>query len=691
MTEVGTASPSTVGSTATTRRPDIQGLRAVAVLAVVAFHSGLPVPGGFVGVDVFFVISGFVITLMLRREWLSTGRVRLGTFYRRRFQRLAPALAVMVVFTVIVSAFVLSPFGFQQRAAQTAVGAELSVANFVITFTTGGYFDNIAEVNPLLHTWSLSVEEQFYLVFPGILLVAWLIVRRLRAGWIPMTLLLLGVAVSFGLAIVSSTGWTPRVGASLLGFYSPFTRAWEFGVGAALALMIGSLSRLPGAARAVSGWLGGAMVLASLWLITENTPFPGVWTALPVVGTGLVLVAGVAGASGSSFVPRILGTRWPVRIGDWSYSIYLWHWPLIVFALLLWPDIPGIALIAALISFIPALASYYWVEQPIRIRRVVRRRFVVGLVAVTLVPPIVLAVILYQGAERGWGVTAVQEAQAAGGSKGSGLPPDCMNYLTIKGLQPANLDACVFNADATGEPLYLLGDSNAGMHATAMKQAAADLGRPLYVSTAADCPFSDIVRESQWGATADRACRTYYEESLAWLTSAKPGTVVLASSIRYGKDSTYLIGSGSSALASGEQERAANLQKGLLTTVRALQDAGQRVVLVEPTFRFETPSTPLTVDRCSAWAVARGACPVVVPLSDVEGWQQDARTRVRQVADETGSGLVDMAPYQCDGDVCSDASRGTPVYDDPGHITMALSQLATPDFVAAIVAADTLD
>src|SRR5262249_24678358 len=156
--------------------------------------------GGFLGVDVFFVISGFVITSMLQREWEASGRIRLGKFYARRFKRLTPALALMVVVTIVGSAVVLSPFGPQQTAAQTALGALLISANIVIARTTGGYFDAPAASNPLLHTWSLSVEEQFYLAFPLLVMIGWSLSRRWRRlrGTTTITVALV-TAVSFGL------------------------------------------------------------------------------------------------------------------------------------------------------------------------------------------------------------------------------------------------------------------------------------------------------------------------------------------------------------------------------------------------------------------------------------------------------------------------------------------------------------
>jgi len=665
----------------TARLPYIQGLRAFAVLAVVAFHAGLPVPGGFVGVDVFFVISGFVITAMLKREWERSGTIRLRTFYRRRFQRLAPALALLVSVTLLISVFALSPFGFQQRAALTGIGAELSVANFVIAFTTGGYFDFIASVNPLLHTWSLSVEEQFYFVFPGLLLLMWLLSRRLRAGWPPVAMLALASLVTFAVAVIGSTGIIVRHGASLISFYSPVTRAWEFGLGALLALAASRLSVIPGRVGGAMAWLGTAALAASLWIITEHTPFPGVWTLLPVGGT-LLVIAG--SAAKRSLVGRGLGWRPAVVLGDWSYSYYLWHWPFIVFAGLLLPGLPWVITVAAVISLLPAVASYRFLEQPIRVRRSPTKRWVAGLVAITLVPPIVLAAGLYMGANRGWGFPEVRAEQAAGLPFGDGLPIECMDRRTIAGLQPADLRACTFNGNAPGRPIYLLGDSNAAMYFTALAQVAADLGRPLVVNTAADCPFSDIYRTSQWGREADQACRDYYDDGLTWLSTKEPGTVVLASTIRHAGGSTSTIGRTPEEKADGTEGRTRALASGLESAVRELQAQGDSVVVVAPTYRFEEWSTPITMDRCSMLALARGTCPIIVPVTAVEDWQESYREAVARIAATTGSPLVDLAPYQCPSGQCSDFSGGVRVYDDPSHLTTDLTRLAVPAFTEAV-------
>ena len=184
-------------------RPDIQGLRAFAVLAVIAFHAGLPVPGGFVGVDVFFVISGYVITGMLGGERLAVGRVRFGHFYARRMARLIPALGLLVGVTCLAASFLLSPLGVQQLTAKTGAAGMLSLANGAISVSSGGYFLGPAEQNPLLNLWSLSVEEQFYYVFPLVLAIGWLLGRRFQARWMALALVLMLACLSYVLMAVS--------------------------------------------------------------------------------------------------------------------------------------------------------------------------------------------------------------------------------------------------------------------------------------------------------------------------------------------------------------------------------------------------------------------------------------------------------------------------------------------------------
>jgi peptidoglycan/LPS O-acetylase OafA/YrhL len=292
---------------------------------------------------------------------------------------------------MVLSVCLLSPFGAQQTVALTGLGAMLLVANFVISKYTGGYFDLPAESNPLLHTWSLSVEEQFYLMFPAILLLGWLLSRRgRRIRWAPV---LVGTAAAISLweAMIGTWALGPvlaRWATYLVGFYGPFARVWEFAVGALLSLV--TASRLVRSARhaRVLAWLGVALLAGSAWLINRTTPFPGLWTLLPVAGTLLVITAGI---HHTTWVNRALALPPMVKIGDWSYSLYLWHWPLMVFAVILWPEAPSARVLAGALSFLPAVASYRWVEQPIRQLPPLTRRRTCALVAAVVSPTILLA------------------------------------------------------------------------------------------------------------------------------------------------------------------------------------------------------------------------------------------------------------------------------------------------------------
>lgn len=385
-------------STSDLKRLDIQGLRAIAVLGVIAFHAGLPVPGGFTGVDVFFVISGFVITQVLLRE-LNTGtRGILLRFYTRRVRRLLPALAVFVSVTLVLAALILSPLGTQQVTALTGIGAMLLVGNVVIAEQTGDYFALAAETNPLLNVWSLSVEEQFYLFFPALLLSFLLRANKRPRILLGAALMAIG-GLSFALAFVGSRGYGYLLGefAWLLGFYSPVVRIWEFILGVLLALGAQRVRRLPERVLSVFGLVGLGMVLLAYLVISDQTPFPGPLTVLPTAGALLILAAGIGSRNTTT---QVLSVPPLVRVGDWSYSLYLWHWPLIVFSIALWPLTPLAPLAAALISFIPALISYRYIETPFRyghLRNVQRER---TLLALFLAIPVVLGALVWFWAER---------------------------------------------------------------------------------------------------------------------------------------------------------------------------------------------------------------------------------------------------------------------------------------------------
>ena len=678
MISRGNSDVETASRDFTHRRLDIQGLRALAVIFVIAFHAGLPVPGGFVGVDVFFVISGFVITALLHREWLAKGRISLGSFYKRRFLRLTPALAVLVLVTMVVSMFLLSPFGTQQSAAQTGTGAMLLFANFAIVFNSGGYFSPSAEQNPLLNTWSLSVEEQFYLVFPVVLLLAWWVGAKLKKTIsVSFLIVLLGACVSFGLAVLASSGWSPQVGAALISFYSPVTRAWEFAAGALLFLLTRGISRSRPASAAVIGILGLLLLLLSVFVITEATPFPGVWTLLPVSAALLLLLAGELG---SNVISRVLASKPLAYIGDRSYSLYLWHWPFIVFALILWPHNQLAVLLAVLASIPISLASFAFVEQPLRLRRGIRGVKFWSLVAVVVIPPIIVSQFLGFGARNSWGNERVSSAVELRATTGQALREECVDDASIGGNNVASIDSCIFNGAATGAPIYLVGDSNSAIYADALMGLAEESGRPLILRAAALCPFIEIRRLSVHGSAADKACQDFYARTVEEIAAAQGGTVVIAESSGYWYETNLQIEAVASEGSTAEGSRSEVLSRGLESTVKRLQAEGNQVVLVTPNYQFDRV---VSLEKCTNIGLITGACPGSLAESEAEPGQVEAKSSVSAVGAQLGIPVIDVADLQCPEGSCGPSSNGMPTYIDASHMSPSLLALASARFARA--------
>lgn len=662
---VASRAPSRTPATSTPRRRDVQGLRAVAVLMVVGFHAGLPLPGGFVGVDVFFVISGFVITAMLAREWVATGRILFRRFYVRRFQRLAPALAAMVSLTMVASSLFLSPVGPQQVATETGIGAMLLVANLVIAATTGGYFDHAAELNPLLHTWSLSVEEQFYLVFPLILACGWAAAARARRTWFGPGFLVAVVGLaSFSLAVGPSlSADLPGLDPSLVGFYSPLTRVWEFAAGAALALLSARRQAPSVRTSRVAGIAGAVLIASSVWAITTRTTFPGLATLLPVVGSLLVIHAGGKPANP---VSRFLSCSPMVRIGDWSYSIYLWHWPFIAFAGLLWPGRPLALILAAAGSLVPALMSYRWVEQPIRRMHFSRSPGTRAIVAGTLVTPLLLAGTVRVAVANGYWNHEVQAFQT---SKRTHPAADCA---------PGADAFCHWNSEASGLPVYLVGDSHAGHFGTAVIDAAGSHGQPVALSMAYSCPFAPGLDIAPVGERSD--CHAHNARVLETLSTAGPGAVVIAGADTYWVGDGWAVSDAGRTPSVGIGAKLRTWEHALTRTVATLQDAGHAVVLVQtvPLHQRYDPA------RCSTVEIRTRGCSDVLPESEALRAQGDARTVVERVARRTHITVLDPWDFFCREGECTTTDGSRSLYMNWSHMSVAGSQALAAQFEAAL-------
>lgn len=719
-----TAAATTSSATSTapgersSRRPDIQGLRALAVLLVVAFHAGLPVPGGFVGVDVFFAISGFVITAMLMREWAAHGRLRLGTFYLRRFLRLTPALAVTVAAVAVASFLLQNAYGAQQTTARTGLGAMLLSANYVLAAATGDYFAQSATSNPLLNTWSLSVEEQFYLVFPALLLLGWLVARgrtgRLRrlapagvVGAIAVGSFAVSVAWSYGSPLAEPLT-SLFGGAPTFAFYSSITRAWEFAVGALLALV---LARLPVPSRLVRDGGGAAgVVLIALAALTlhQGAGFPGWSATIPVAGAVLLLWAGSYGTTG---VSGVLATRPLVAVGDISYSWYLWHWPVIVFAALLWPNDPTVLVVAAVVSLVPSIASYLVVEQPLRRLRPRGARRIGALVAVTVGVPVGLCLVLLAGANSGWGALSSTSAPAptvaaplvpassppstaptASSTPTEPTPDDEDEVATGEGgslrSQHAAVKAgcvntaldpvhCRFGAPDARGTLLLAGDSQAYAVADGVIAAAQLLGYDVIVTSHTGCPL--LARESS--GRHNYPCRSWQKSIVDFATSERPAAVIIAN-----RSAGYVhpewdyrtAARDDGSAATSEAEAVALWREGLTPVVRDISGAGVPVMLVAavpemPGYEVRTSilgdvGEPFTISRADSEADRR-------PALEVE---QSLAERFDNVT------VFDPNPSLCTATSCAADGPDGPVYQDETHLSLAGSLKLTERLAEAI-------
>lgn len=719
------------------RRADIQGLRAVAVILVVAFHAKLPVPGGFVGVDVFFVISGFVITAMLMREWAEHGRLRFLRFYFRRFLRLTPALALTVSFVVIASFLLQNPFGAQQTTARTGLGAMLLSANFAIAHAAGDYFATDTTTNPLLNTWSLSVEEQFYLLFPALFALAWTISRRTRRRLLPPLLLVAAIAVvSFAVSLAWTYGSSFAEGVtSYFGgpqswaFYSPFSRAWEFAVGALLALGLPRIHRLSHRLAWAVGITGAVIVAASAFLIHDSMAFPGWIAVAPVFGTALVLLAGTWSTVG---VSRALATRPMVAIGDASYSWYLWHWPVIVFAALLFPRDPLALIIAAVVSLVPAFLSYRFVEQPLRKLQPKTPGRATLVIVLTFGIPIVLATVLLIGSTVTWGLgpavaygtltvtpidhqatptpappsatgaapssaassptatsaptpspsaepvdpgqeltTAIQDGDVASGDGGSlrnqhlAVQNGCVNT----DLDPAS---CIFGpADPVGT-ILLAGDSQAYAVADGVVPAAAAMGYDTIVTSHTGCPF--LGRESS--GTHNYPCRSWQKSIVDYALKERPAAVVISNrSAGYvHPEWQWRTAATDAGGAAGSVKEAASLwRKGLEPVISQLSDAGIPVIIIGA-----VPEMHGYTNGTSVVTQAFGNRDFDVPRDEAASDRQPAIDVETSLAkDYPGTFVYDPFPDLCDDTSCWAVKGDTIFYQDETHMSVEGAQRLT--------------
>jgi len=657
-------------------RPEIQALRAAAVLVVVLYHLWpARLPGGFVGVDVFFAISGFLITGHLMREVQSTGRVQLSRFWARRARRLLPASLTVLVLTAI-AVVVVVPRSLWGQFLRAVAGSVLYVQNWVLASDSVDYLaaDNVE--TPVQHFWSLGVEEQFYVAWPLLIALALVLARR-RSVQRPRRTVGVLLAVVFAVSLVLSIVLTATDPASA--YFVTHTRAWEFAAGGLLAIVAPDVLRAGTRARTLLAWSGWGMIALAVVTFTGATPFPGFTALLPVVGTLLVIAAG---SPEGRWSPTPLAEFGPVRLlGDVSYSLYLWHWPLIVLVpYALGRDLDArVKLLILVVAVTLAWLSKVLIEDPSRTAKALTLRrprwtfaaMAAGMVIALIVPTVGL--VQARAAEE----DSDRQTQALLGGDvpcfGAAAFADesiCANPDLRDTLVPSTAavfddtdgafdcyrpegspDAtpCHFGSDDADAPrVALVGDSHAAMLVPGLSEQVADEGWSLDVFVGWGGAWTD---PSTFGAGPQRT----YMQAVDTALRSGDYDVVLATARR---DPTQTEQESSTRVAAME------------TAWRETQDSGTRVVVLR-----DNPTITQEALDCVTQA-ADGADTSTCSVSSADAFAGTDDLVV--AADDTGADVVDLASFFCRDDTCPIVIGNVIVYRDQHHITATFSKTLAP-------------
>lgn len=618
--------------------PEVQGLRAIAVLLVVVYHLGFSgLPGGYVGVDVFFVISGFLITRLLLAEHHETGRIDLWAFYARRIRRILPALVVTVALCLVAGAFLLPAQPFEDLA-KSALAALLSLSN-VFFWSQSGYFDSDAITKPLLHTWSLGVEEQFYLVWPLILSI-----MLARFGRMPALRLLAGLAaISFLANLVIGYGWLsgpPDAAGGAEGtdqaadvFFLPWFRMFEFAFGAVLCFLRLTPPRWLAEVLCAAGL---ALIMLSALAFDEGMIFPGLPALLPCLGAALVIAC-----AGGTRAGALLRTPAALFMGRISYSLYLVHWPVVSFFYLVTFRAPTIteALAGFALMMGLAVALNLLVEEPVRYRRGVGGKAIIGASAG------VLAVALAVDLGEGWRWRITEPTRVLSAKEYREQESSACQDATVA----TDLVSCeIRNGDA--RVVYVWGDSHARHLVPGLAALMPDATiRILYRSSCmAQSGILDFDYDYEGRTELAEGCRVRNRDALAFLTALpEPATVLLSSYVRPGVDDSAPFIDATSAL------------------LGQLREAGHQAVLLGDVIR---PGFDATVCFAQSPALMQSAVEGRCRIDPASAQDQIAVQDSLLAALGKG-GFIRTADIFCDGAECRTWQDGELLFRDDHHLT----------------------
>ncbi|WP_109472454.1 acyltransferase family protein [Ornithinimicrobium cavernae] len=647
-------------------RRDIEGLRAVAVLMVLLYHLRVPgAEGGFAGVDVFFVISGFLITGLMLREVEASGTLRLGRFYARRARRLLPAALLVTVATLLGGVWALP--GSQLRdLVHDSIGATLYVVNWVLSSRAVDYLAEDAGVSPLQHYWSLSIEEQFYLLWPVLVLVGLGLAARSRLAWRPTLLGLLALVAAASLVYsVLLTASAPGQA-----YLSTFTRLWQLAAGALLAFAAPALTRLRPWASGLLVLVGLAAVLFTAVGVDAATAWPGWAAAVPVLGAAAVIAAGCSGRD--TLGGRLLSTGPMVWLGGLSYALYLWHWPLIVLAEARWGELgatarAGLGVLAVLLAWVTKHA----VEDPVRFQRRLAARPLTSLVAggtgMALVCGLALAVLstrpelqdrtdapgpaalVADPAAQEWRL--VDDPAHAFTRQGplspdpelapEDIPPYYGDECQIAQGDPSPRYDCVYGNPDSPTEVLMVGDSKAGQWFSAVDAVAEQENWRLTAYLKSSCPFTVAGAEEE-------DCNAFGRTVVDHVTAQeRPPALVLVS-----------MGA----------NRDPELEAGVRSALQALQETGARVVVLA-----DNPYPPGSLYPCAAERPAA----LLECSSEVE--LAGGAELLGAVADDLDLTTINLNRWICPLEgTCPVAVGGILIWRQGSHLTDTYVRALTP-------------
>ncbi|WP_192559262.1 acyltransferase family protein [Pseudomonas allokribbensis] len=635
-------------------RRDIDGLRAVAVIAVVLFHFGVPgFTGGFVGVDVFFVISGYLITSIIWNQ-RQAGRFSFVEFWARRARRILPALFAMIIAVLAVGWFLLAPKDYEELGR--SVRYQVTFVSNILFMRQDGYFDVASDLKPLLHTWSLAVEEQFYILFP---LLLTLLSSRLK-HW---RLALFGVLLlSFGLSVWAVHHYPEKA------FFLLPMRAWELLAGAMLAVAPRHSWRLkPMAAQGLS-LLGMALILLAVFGYDKSTPFPGAAALLPVLGVVALILAN---GHRETLMGQLLSSRVMVGLGLISYSWYLWHWPVFVFSSYASVEEPGALDIAGLILLTLVLGYLSWkfVETPFR-----ERRLLAGRRQVLLAGFCGILVLGLAGQALRWtdGLPSRLSEQALQYAKGHEWRPELMACLTDD-KAPDDKLFCHYGVESLPAQAMVWGDSHATALIPVLEDAAQAHGVNVILASSAGC----IPVE---GLEHDAACTRFNRRVEQGLSAQRISDVVLVA-----RWSLYLYGDAKGDLdhalrqPDGKYDSAVAEQRladGLRARLAQLREGGHRVWLVKEA-PLQAFNPPYRLTRLAM--LGHSVDEVGLAIGEHDKRQAFISRLFAQLAQDPMVRVVDPAPRLCDEHgLCRAELDGYSLYKDDNHLSEVGARFVAP-------------